>query len=200
MRRAQGLLQQSRVITRRVLACSRVPCLRTLAQSRTVVHSFATALTKHPDSVAITRLTGLFFLRLSSGCSPDRREVPLSRNIFRLTAVVFYGWRYAGCRCLRRCFFSRVLCFVVGKERYCISDNSKIVFLKFVVFLELLSSDSSQPASLFFQQGALFCCRRRVTCIPSTAPNSILCIPNIFPGFQALSPLIVYFSATLLVK
>ena len=32
------------------------------------------------------------------------------------------------------------------------------------------------------------------------ALNSILCIPNIFPGFQALSPLIVYFSATLLVK
>ena len=29
MRRAQRLLQQSRVITRRVLACSRVPCLRT---------------------------------------------------------------------------------------------------------------------------------------------------------------------------
>ncbi len=37
------------------------------------------------------------------------------------------------------------LCFVVGKERHGISGNSQIVFLKFIVFLKLLSSDSSQP-------------------------------------------------------
>ena len=38
-------------------------------------------------------------------------------------------------------------CFVVGKEKYSIPDNVKIVFLKFPVFLNILSTvTSSQPS------------------------------------------------------
>ena len=53
---------------------------------------------------------------------------------------------------LRRqwCFFSRALCFVVGKERYCVSGNFKIAFLKFPVFPVLLSPLSKRQAALFF--------------------------------------------------
>ena len=43
----------------------------------------------------------------------------------------------------QRCFFSKALCFIVGKGIYCIPDNSKIVFLKFPVFPDLLSPVSN---------------------------------------------------------
>ena len=45
-------------------------------------------------------------------------------------------------------FFSKAPCFVVGKEKYSISDNSQIVFLKFPVFLNILSTVTRFPSKL----------------------------------------------------